>query len=35
MEFLYGVAFTLLIETAVLIYATEKIRRKLHEENDS
>lgn len=31
MGFLYGVATTLLIETIVLIFATERLRKKIHE----
>lgn len=31
-DFLYGVAFTLLLETVVLIFATERLRRKICEE---
>jgi hypothetical protein len=29
MEFLWGVAFTLLMETVVLIIATEKLRKEI------
>jgi hypothetical protein len=35
MEFLSGVAFTLLLESVALIYATERLRRKIDEENAS
>ena len=31
MHFLYGVVFTLLIETVVLILATEHLRKKVRE----
>lgn len=31
MYFLYGVAFTLLLESIVLILATEHLRRKINE----
>ena len=31
MEFLYGVAFTLLLESAVLILAKGMLRRKINE----
>lgn len=34
-DFLYGVATTLLLETVAMIVAAERIRRKIHEENDS
>lgn len=34
-DFLYGVAFTLLLETVALMIAAEQIRRKIHEKNDS
>lgn len=32
MEFLYGVAFTLLMESVGLILATEILRRKIHKQ---
>ena len=36
MEFWYGVAFTLLIETAALIVATERLRKEIRNaEKDS
>lgn len=30
-DFLYGVALTLLVEAVALIYATERLRRKIDE----
>ena len=33
MEFWYGVALTLLLESAVLILATDHLRRKIHEKS--
>ena len=35
MDFWYGVALTLLLETVALIVAANHLRRKIHEKNNS
>ena len=35
MDFLCGVVFTLLIETVVLIYATEWLERRMDDEDEN